>query len=298
MVFNPHASSVSEPVRDVIAHALASEVKLDVAETKHRHHATELAAGAVADGFDLIACLGGDGTLNEVVNGMAGAEVPVIPLPGGGTNVFARTMGLPKDPVEATSLVLERLHDDVEPERINLGRVNGRAFTFCAGIGFDAAVVRAVERRQRIKRRVGEPFFVYQAVRTFFFAYPRRNPPLSIEAGEEAVDGLHQVVVCNSNPYTFLGKRPFQLCPSASSDRGLDYTALRSFRTATVLRVVLRAFGAAGHPKMRSVRTAHDLDEFRVHASRPVLYQVDGDFAGEASAFELSSEPRALSVIC
>ena len=107
LVFNPGATRVSPRMRDVIAHALSDELKLDVVETKRRNHATHLAAGAAHEGFDVVVCFGGDGTLNEVINGLAGTDVPLVPIPGGGTNVFARTMGLPKDPIDATSIVLE-----------------------------------------------------------------------------------------------------------------------------------------------------------------------------------------------
>lgn len=297
LLFNPEATSVSPRVRDVIARALASEVTLETAETKRRHHATHLAAGAVHEGFDLLVCLGGDGTLNEVVNGLAGSRLPVVPLPGGGTNVFARTMGLPKDPIEATAVVIERLHEGAAPKRINLGRVNGRAFAFCAGVGFDAALVRAVERRMRLKKRIGEPYFVAQGLRTFFLAYSRKDPPLALHEGDRTVEGLHLVIVCNSTPYTFLGDRPFRLCPDAGQSKGLDVTALHSLGTVFALRVLRRAFGDGGHVRFRKVTALHDVNAFRVEATRPIPYQVDGDYAGEATAFEFETVRDALSVL-
>jgi diacylglycerol kinase family enzyme len=297
LLFNPEATSVSARVRDVIAHALQSEVALETAETKRRHHATHLAEGAAHEGFDLIVCLGGDGTLNEVIQGIAGTPMPVVPLPGGGTNVFARTLGLPRDPVEATAVILDRLHDDDAPRRINLGRVNGRVFASNAGVGFDAAIVKAVERRFRLKRRMGEPVFVYQGVRLFFFAYPRRTGQLTLVAGDHAYEGLHATIACNGDPYTFLGERPFRLCPQASHERGLDVTGLASFRTVTALRIIARAFGSGGHTKMRSVHALHDLGAFTVRSASPAYYQVDGDYAGEDTTFAFESMPDALSVI-
>src|SRR5437899_1861365 len=144
LILNPEATRVSHRTRDVIAHALSAELKLDIAETKRRNHATHLASGAAHEGYDVVVCFGGDGTLNEVINGLAGTDVPLVPIPGGGTNVFARTMGLPKNPIEATSIVLEHLHDGTEPRRINLGRMNGRMFSFGAGAGLDAQGVRCV----------------------------------------------------------------------------------------------------------------------------------------------------------
>lgn len=297
LLFNPEATSVSPRVRDVIAHALAAELKLDVVGTKRRHHATHLAAGAAHEGYEVVVCLGGDGTLNEVVNGLVGTDVPIIPLPGGGTNVFARTLGLPKDPVEATSVVLERLHSGVEPRRIPLGRVNGRHFAFCAGVGLDAAIVRSVERRFRLKRRIGEWFFVAQGFRTALFVYPRRDRPITVRAPGRELEGMRGVVVCNSDPFTFLGSRPFRLCPDASHDRALDATALASLGIPTALRVIARAFAGGSHVRMRSVHALGDLDSFTVECERPLPYQVDGDYAGEGARFEFSSVPDALWVL-
>lgn len=297
LLYNPFATSVSPRVREVIAKAFASETKLEVAETKRRGHAMHLAAGAVHEGFDLVVCLGGDGTLNEVINGLAGSDVPLTPLPGGGTNVFARTLGLPRDAVEAAGVLLERIRDGAAPRRVNLGVVNGRRFAFCAGVGFDAAVVRNVEKRARLKRQIGDAFFVSTALRTFFFGTNRRRPLLTIRRADEEHRGLFVTVVCNSNPYTYLGARPFQLCPHADLDEGLDIMALRTMRTASTLRAVLRAFGRGGHVRMKSVLSLHDRPAFEVLAQRPVPLQVDGDFAGEAMRFEFAVEPRALSVL-
>jgi diacylglycerol kinase family enzyme len=298
LIYNPEATTVTPGVRDVITRALASDVVVDVAPTKRRGHAMHLSAGAVHDGYDLVACLGGDGTLNEVVNGLAGTGVPLATIPGGGTNVFARTLGYPEDPVEATALLLSRLREGAPPRVISLGRVNGRAFAFCAGVGLDASVVKAVERRFRMKKRIGEWFFVTTALRVFFFAYDRSSPPLTLrlpDGSEEA--GIHFAVCGNSDPYTFLGSRPFRVTPSADLDRGLDLTAFRSARVGAILRTVWRAFGSGGHVKLSFVRALHDVPAFELSSERPLGWQVDGDYLGEETLFRFSSEPGALSVI-
>lgn len=297
LLFNPEATRVSPRVRDVITHALQTELKLDVAETKRRHHATHLARGAAHEGYELVLCLSGDGTLNEVVNGLVGTDVPLVPLPGGGTNVFARTVGLPRDPIEATSVVIERLADGAPPRRINLGRVNGRAFAFCAGVGIDAAIVRAVERRFRIKQTAGESWFVIQGLRTFFFAYPRARSQMTIHAPGRPAEAVRSAIVCKSDPFTFLGDRPFRMCPLAVQERGLDVTGIRSLRTVTVLRILLRAFGSGRHIGFRSIAAMHDLDAFRIETPEPVPYQVDGDPAGDDTRFEFEVLRDALAVL-
>jgi diacylglycerol kinase family enzyme len=296
LLFNPEATRVSRRTRDVIAHALSAELKLDIAETKRRHHATHLASGAAHEGYDVVVCFGGDGTLNEVINGLAGTDVPLVPIPGGGTNVFARTMGLPKDPIEATSIVLEHLHAGTEPRRINLGRMNGRMFSFAAGAGLDAAVVLSVEQSARTRKRFGEWSFVTHAVKQTLRHQGRRGP-LRVIAGGEVIERAHVAIVCNSRPFTFLGDRPFDVCPRADIEKGLDATIVRAIAVPTILRIVMAAFGSGDYSKIRKVNAFHDLDGMRVESDTPVPVQVDGDYAGTATSVEFESVPRALAVI-
>jgi len=296
LVFNPEATRVSSRARDVITHALSAEVKLDVAETKRRHHATHLARGAAHEGYDLVVCFGGDGTLNEIINGLAGTGVPLVPIPGGGTNVFARTLGLPKDPIEATSIVIEKLHDQKAPHSITLGTVNGRYFSFAAGAGFDAQVVQAVERGARLRKQVGEWSFVTHAVRLALASQLKRGP-MRVAASGRTIERAHVVVVCNSRPFTFLGNKPFDVCPQADIDKGLDAVTVRTLKVPALLTIVFGAFGSGRHLKSRKVDYFHDVPELRVESDHPVPYQVDGDYAGDGTTFTFASVPNALEVI-
>ena len=269
---------------------------MDVVETKRRNHATHLAAGAAHEGYDVIVCFGGDGTLNEVINGLAGTEVPLVPIPGGGTNVFARTMGLPKNPIAATSIVIEHLHSNKAPRMINLGRMNGRYFAFCAGAGLDARVVESVEQSTGTRKRFGEWSFVSHAVKEAMKLQGRRGV-MRVFAGGEEIERAHVAIVCNSHPYTFLGERPFDVCPRADIEKGLDATIVTTLSLPTILRVVLKAFGSGDYSKIRSVHPFHDIEGLRVEVDAPVPVQVDGDYAGTASRVEFENAPRALAVI-
>lgn len=299
LIWNPVATTTSPGVRDVIARALSSELHVEPAETTQRGHATELAAEAAAgDAFDLVCVLGGDGTINEAVNGLAGTGVPLATIPGGGTNVLARTLGYPKDPIEATAMLLAKVRDGIAPRTVNLGRVNGRAFAFCAGIGFDAEVVRRVEANPRAKRRFGETFFVAAGLREYFMPAERPRPSMTLTApGGERIDGIRIAIVGNSSPYTFLGARPFRVAPNASLEAGLDLTAVRTMRISTILRVLFTSFGSAKHPRFRSVTTLHDADAFTIESDAPLRFQVDGDLVGRASTFDFAVERDALRVI-
>ena len=180
LVVNPKATATSSRTRDVLARALGSEAKLDVVETRARGHATSLARRALTDGIDVVVALGGDGTVNEVVNGLLadgpGPDVPALGVvPGGSANVFARSLGLPDDPVDATAELITALHDG-RRRSLGLGRADDRWFVFAAGVGLDAEVVERVERR-RAKGRTATPgLYVRSALRQFFAGTDRRHP--------------------------------------------------------------------------------------------------------------------------
>jgi diacylglycerol kinase family enzyme len=295
LITNPEATTVTRGTRDVITRALSADLVVDVAETKRRGHAQHLAAGAVHEGYDIVLVLGGDGTLNEAINGVAGTETPLAILPGGGTNVFARTHGIPEDTVEATAALLERIREGATPKRINLGRINGRYFGFCAGVGLDAAIVRAVERRSRMKKAIGEWYFVTTGVRVYFFAFDKREAPITIRLADGTEYQNLRLAVCgNSNPFTFLGERGFQITPLAEADRGLDVTSVRSLGLHHVLRFIWRAFGSGGQIHFRNVLSLHDLERFEVIATHALPYQVDGDYVGEDQNYLFESMPGAL----
>jgi diacylglycerol kinase family enzyme len=308
LVVNPAATTTSARTREVLASALEAELKLEVAHTAARGHATELAAEARADGLDLVVVLGGDGTVNEVVNGLLAdgphTGVPALAVvPGGGTNVFHRALGLPRDPVEATGAVLDALRDQ-RRRSIGLGMAGDRWFTFNAGMGWDAEVVARVDRRRRARstdRHTRPGDYVRAALEQFFLHTDRRHPALTLHTNGEAREGLHLAIVANTAPWTFLGDRPLQTSPEASFDTGLDLYALTRLRTVGTLAEVRRLMTGTATPERRGPRTLvhreHDLAELTLHASRPVAAQVDGEALGELESLAFRSVPDALNVV-
>ena len=291
LVVNAAAQTVTRYARDVIAGALASEFAVDLVETKGPGHAMELAADAARGRVDVVVALGGDGTVNEVVNGLAGTDVPLGVLPGGGANVFARSIGLPRDPVEATGILLERLMEPPRP--VPLGRIDDRWFHSNCGIGIDATIVRRVETRQFAKRMTGDLFFMWSAVAAFLGEFDRRTPHLTVAFDGEQTEGVFTLVVQNLDPFTYLGERPIRLCPDASLDGGLDAVAMRTMRTTAVAGTLTRAF-LARPPARRSAVSGHDLRRIAVTADRPVPAQIDGEYIGERDRAEITSHPGAL----
>jgi diacylglycerol kinase family enzyme len=303
LVVNPAATTTTERGRDVLVRALRSEVDLTVKYTRRRGHAADLARRAVTRGIDVVVTLGGDGTVNEVVNGLLhegpGPDVPALAVvPGGSTNVFARALGLPKEWTEGTAVILDALHDR-RVRMVGLGRADERYFTFCAGFGIDAEVVRKVERaRLRGKVSTGS-LYVRSTVSQFFLDTERRASPITLERpGEEAAAGIATVIVQNTAPWTYLGDRPINPCPQASFETGLDLLAIRELNLPTTARTVAQILSRRPNPHGRHLLTLHDLAEFTVRASRPLAFQVDGDYLGERTKVMFSAVPEALRVFC
>ncbi|HUR50619.1 MAG TPA: diacylglycerol kinase family protein [Mycobacteriales bacterium] len=300
LVVNPKASTTSARARDVLAHALASELKLDVAETNHRNHATELAAQATRDGLDLVVALGGDGTVNEVVNGLlhegVQAGVPALAVvPAGRTNVFARALGLPNSAVEATGVLLQSLLAD-RRRRIGLGRADGRWFTFNAGLGLDAGAVRRVEAARHKGRTATQGRYVKAALQEYYFGSQRQAHLTLTRPGAEPIE-LALALVCNTDPWTYLGNRPVRPCPDATFDDGLDVLGMRAAHTVSTLRTVTQLLAKDGRPHGKRVVALHDLPELTLTAASALPFQVDGDLVGEREVVHLESVPRALDVV-
>lgn len=310
LIVNPYATSTTPVRREVITHALASELDLDVVQTRYRGHAAHVAEGAAREGFGLVLTLGGDGTVNEVVNGILRARPPgtgpdgaapdgtplFAALPGGNANVFVRALGLPVDPVDATGRILRALPAG-HTKTIGLGLAGQRYFCFNAGLGFDAEVVRVVEGLRARGRAASAALYVWTAVRQFMTVTDRREPALTLERdGQPAMDGLYLGIVSNASPWTYLGQRPVNASPSAGFDTGLDLFALRKFGTLRVLNAVRQMLGDGG-PGGRHVVSLHDQDALSFRAARPVAFQVDGEYVGEREHVMLRSIPNALRVL-
>ena len=176
IIVNPYATTVSDRLKNLVVYALQGRYEVEAVTTEAADHATEIGREARDGGYDIVVAFGGDGTLNEVANGLAGTDVPVSVLPGGSTNVVARTLGIPNDVVDATEHLLS-IADDFRPRKIDLGIVDGRHFVFSCGAGIDASVVERVEANPQMKARAGPYFYTYSAVAGFYRRYLREPGP-------------------------------------------------------------------------------------------------------------------------
>ncbi|MFJ1735981.1 MULTISPECIES: diacylglycerol kinase family protein [unclassified Streptomyces] len=317
LVVNPAATTTSARTRDVLIHALASEMKLDAVTTEYRGHARDLGRQAArSEDIDMVVALGGDGTINEVVNGLlhdgpAPERLPGLAVvPGGSTNVFARALGLPNDPVEATGVLLDALREGRE-RTVGLGLTSGtpgtedeavpaRWFTFNAGLGFDAGVVGRVEQHRERGKKSTHALYVRQAMRQLLGEPQRRHGTITLERpGADPVTDLVLSIVCNTAPWTYLGNRPVYASPKASFDSGLDVFGLSRLSTAAVVRYGTQLLTSSPErgPHGKHAVSLHDLDRFTLHSKVPLPLQMDGDHLGLRTSVTFTGVRRALRVI-
>jgi diacylglycerol kinase family enzyme len=285
LIVNPRASKVSDDVVDRVTAVLPGDVV--VLRTGVPGEATAIAREHEASA-DAMYVLGGDGTYNEVLNGLQ-ADVPVGFLPGGGTSVLPRALGLPRDPVKAARRVAQG-----STRRIGVGRVNGRRFGFSAGLGFDAELVRKVDElgRRPDGRRPGDIAFVKVAAESLRERRARFGEELEVEGRGRAA----LVLVANCSPYTYAGALALDLVPGASFDEGLAFLAPFDVRARDLPRILLRGARGAGL-KADKALAGRDLDRLVVRCDRPLPLQVDGEDAGDVTEAVYEAERDAVTVL-
>lgn len=295
-VSNARAGAVSTRTREVIVKALSADFDLELAETTSRGHAIDLGRSAVADGFDAVIAFGGDGTVNEVAQDLVETDVALGVIPGGTTNVMARALGIPMDAVDATAFVAAKLSSGSK-QRINVGRIGARYFLFCAGMGFDADVVRQVEADPEAKRRHAHWTYLTKAFRTAFTTYrgAERKISFGIEGGDP--ERVLFVIVCNARPFTYLKGLPVDACPEARLEKGLDFLALTELHTMTIPRIAWSVLVSRSHPRWTNTRYYSDAGHASLRATEPMPVQVDGDYIGEMDRAVVRLVPASLDLL-
>jgi diacylglycerol kinase family enzyme len=305
IIVNPYATTVSNRLKNLVVYALQGRYDVEAVSTEAQRHAIEIGREAREGDYDIVVAFGGDGTLNEVANGLAGTDVPVTVLPGGSTNVVCRTLGIPNDVVDATEHLLG-LADDFRPRKIDLGIANGRQFVFACGAGLDATAAGRVDSHPRMKARGGRWYYTWAAVSGFYRSYLRDPVRMRLEVGDESVEGV-TAIAQNSDPFTFFGNQPLRVCDNVTLDDGtLSVAMLRRAAQRDVpmiaARVLASGLRASEH---RQIEHFEGVTEFRIESIsrdhegliRPFPIQVDGDYIGDHGALEVGIRPGALTIV-
>jgi diacylglycerol kinase family enzyme len=296
LVVNPVARTVSKPTLAVIEKALSADFRLEVAETKEKGHASELAGQAVNDGIDLVVVFSGDGTINEAVNALAGTETALGVLPGGATNVLVRALELPQDPVEATGVLIGKALDD-DAFKLHLGRADGRYFAVNCGAGVDAAAMRRIDRRFPATKAKFDRAAFRAAAWELLVGYSGKAPDLEVSIdGEQALPSL-SVMVGRTDPYTYYKGLGIRMTPEATLETGLDVLSVRRLGRRSVPRIAWQVLGSARHVHGRDIDYVHDASHVLVTAAEPFPVQVDGDALGDHRRLEIDIAREALWVV-
>ena len=305
LIVNPNATSTTPAGRDLLAHALESRTKLTVAHTDHRGHAIEIARDATRDGVDVLIVHGGDGTVNEVVNGVlgevGGQHGPAVGVvPGGSANVFARALGISPDPIEATNQLVDLLTEYRRRRRwrrIGLMDCGERWGVFTAGMGVDGDVVAAVEAQRDKGRTVTSSRYIRVAIRENL-ASARKEPSLTLHLPDrDPVSGVHFAFVSNSSPWTYANTRPVWTNPTTTFETGLGVFATTSTNVWANLRLVRQMLSRKPRLEAKHLIRDDDLPWLRVTSDTPVACQIDGDYVGLREQMMFTAVPDALGVV-
>ncbi|WP_459547703.1 diacylglycerol/lipid kinase family protein [Nocardia sp. X0981] len=306
LIVNPNATSTTAATRDLLAHALESRTQLTVAHTQHRGHAAELAQWAATNEMDLIVVHGGDGTVNETINGFV--PLPQVDdgqawrprlgiIPGGSANVFARSLDIEPDPVAATNQLIDLLKAGDPDRRIGLGVTDDRWFCFSAGVGLDADVCASIDA-SRAKGHTATPARYVRTTVGQFFRTRRARPEVTVHVpGHEPVSGVHYAFVTNTSPWTYLNTIPVRTNPGTRFETGLGVFAVRTMALLPTLRLATQLLSPHAEPKSRKLFRDDDVPSVRITSAGPIGLQIDGDFIGERDVVDFTAVPDVLDVV-
>ena len=295
LVVNPLATRTTPQLRRRIEAELGPLGLIDVAAPNGAHDIRGAVERALHAGARIVAVLGGDGTIGIAASVLADTDVPMIPLPGGSTNVLARGLGWPANPERAVERVATALEHPVRELAIGRLESAGRHAVFCvnAGIGLDAATVAWVERHPTLKRRLRQAAFAFASAGPGLHAL-RQGPALTLHLGGDSGSGIdvHSLIAACGAPYAYLGPQPLNLLPHVAWDGRLEWIGLTDRSPLRVLRLILLGLTNAEHLAGRGLVGGTTIAPLRVTADRPFPVQVDGDPFGEVTDITLAPGGR------
>ncbi len=284
IILNPAAGRANgmAVAKELCAHLDSFQVNYTLFQTDRPDHAREIAAFSL-EGFDVVAGIGGDGTINEIINGLADSrsEIPLLPVAAGTANVVSKELGLPTDFRKLALLI-----KDSPVKKIDLGIVGNRRFVMCAGVGFDANIVREVSKKRGAAGITMLSYVVPFLKELFTYSFPRLEVVVD---GQTVCDDATFVVVGNMRQYG----GPFGFFNDAEVDDGLfEVCCFRGRSWLSLLKLGVVTFfktlaDSDSHPILKG-------SAITVHSKSAIATQLDGDCGGETpAAFKVL--PKAVS---
>lgn len=306
LVANTFATSTDDAIQARVVSELSKYLDITAVNTSARNDAIEIARTAQQQGFELVIGLGGDGTVNEIANGLLldgpNPEGPLLAaIPGGNGNVFARNMGLSENPMEAAAQILNSIQNNKFQE-IGVGRIAtnniSRWFLFNAGIGLDAAVLAEMEARRAGGKTVSDFAYAMLALRELFARTDRKHGSLSLVSDSGGIQrNAHFALLVNIAPWAYLGSKPLNPLPSASHHTALDVYAPTSLSLSSVLRLASRAIAGKSAENDQNVIALTNQKQVHIESETPLWIQVDGDVLTQSVELTATHVPNALRVL-
>lgn len=296
LVWNPVSTEVGSDTIGSVLVRLAEKHDVVAMHTLEENDGVRLGALAADEGYDAVFVLGGDGTANEVVNG-AGDRIPVGVLPAGGTSVLPRVLGLPRDLEEAVDRLCEALAEGSE-RTVSLATVNDRRFTFAAGVGIDAEIVKRIDERGRGGEsadeagRPGDLWFVREALAVLLDG-EYAEPSMRVELPDGTELPAATVFVANCSPWSFAGPLELDVAPEASFEGGFDLVVVESVGAKEAPGRLRALFAKNDDEEPEGITRLHDLERAVIRCDRPTPVQVDGELLGDFDEIELGVLPGA-----
>jgi diacylglycerol kinase family enzyme len=302
LITNPFATTSGGWAKDVIVRSLEAQFDLEIKFTEYRMHAAEIAKQARADIFDAVITLGGDGTINEVINGLLDLDVRdlpqplLVPIPGGLANVFPRSLGFSSDAVLATGQVIEAIEQQ-HCEYIPLGKMNDRWFAFNAGLGLDAGIVSTMEALRAEGKKASPSTYLLASLKHYFQEADTKHPHLTVENFDgQKIEDVFMAIVQNTSPWIYIGSVALDFSPDASYKKQLDAVALTALSPTSIATYITEAAARVPTDKRSNSVWLKDTPKLIITSDEPIPAQVDGDLVGDLTKAEFTHHPDVLRV--
>ncbi|MGA0857158.1 MAG: diacylglycerol/lipid kinase family protein [Candidatus Nanopelagicales bacterium] len=302
LIVNPFATTSSGWSRELIVRSVKAMFQTEVYVTNERSHAITIAREARKRESKYIIVLGGDGTVNEVINGLLDETVleyeqPILAvIPGGLANVFTRSLGFSADAISATGEILESLEQH-QTRKISLGTFNDRWFSFNAGIGLDAGILSAMEALRAEGRKASPGGYLITGLKHYFDDTLQYPPNIHLENDRgETIEDAAMVIIQNAAPWSYVGPLSLDFATEASFDHGLDAVALTELTPSSIAAYLAEAAARIPTERRSKLSWLHDCNEIQISATRPYPAHVDGDSIGDVTFVRVVHHKDALNV--